>query len=78
MIVFTLKCAEGHHFEEWFGSNGDYESRKAAGSITCPECGGTEVGKALMAPRLNRGETPQPTCGAPACANGMCPMAARG
>jgi hypothetical protein len=79
MIVFTLRCAHGHHFEEWFHSNADYDARKAAGEVPCPDCGDTHVGKALMAPRLNKGSSaPQPACAVPDCANGMCPMAARG
>jgi hypothetical protein len=27
MIVFNLKCAEGHAFEEWFASSAEYEAR---------------------------------------------------
>ena len=78
MIVFTLRCAQGHHFDEWFASNAEYDARKGNGGIPCPECGDTHVGKALMAPRLNKGSAPQPTCGAAECANGMCPMSGRG
>ena len=78
MIVFDLKCAGGHVFEEWFASSADFEERKAAHAVACPECGDTEVGKALMAPRIASGTSepaaPAP-CGLPACAAGGCQMA---
>lgn len=58
MIVFALSCAAGHAFEGWFRSSDDFERQREAGQIPCPECGQTEVAKALMAPRLNtRGGT---------------------
>lgn len=53
MIVFDLKCAaNGHMFEAWFGSSADYDSQSARGLVTCPMCGGRDVGKALMAPAV--------------------------
>ncbi|HYD38495.1 MAG TPA: DUF1178 family protein [Allosphingosinicella sp.] len=58
MIIFDLRCEpQGHVFEAWFGSNEDFEDQKARGLVQCPICGGAEVGKAPMAPRLGaRGE----------------------
>lgn len=52
MIVFDLFCSEGHRFEGWFGSSEDFADQKAAGLLTCPECGCEEVGKAPMAPSV--------------------------
>jgi hypothetical protein len=53
MIVFDLKCLEeGHVFEAWFGSSGDYESQRQRGLVQCPLCGTERVEKAVMAPRL--------------------------
>ncbi len=53
MIVFDLRCRpEGHVFEAWFGSSGDYESQQARGLVQCPLCGVGEVEKAVMAPRV--------------------------
>ncbi|QUL38665.1 DUF1178 family protein [Erythrobacter sp. JK5] len=52
MIVFDLHCDEGHRFEGWFGSSGDYESQRERGLVACPECGSGEVGKAPMAPAV--------------------------
>ena len=51
MIVYDLKCAEGHQFEAWFRDSAAYE----ADGVTCPICGSGKVEKALMAPNLARG-----------------------
>jgi hypothetical protein len=53
MIIFDLKCApQGHVFEAWFGSTGDYEAQRARGLVACPICGADEVDKAPMAPNI--------------------------
>jgi hypothetical protein len=79
VIVFNLKCAEGHGFEEWFASSPDYEAKAAARALVCPECGSTHIEKGLSAPRINGGaQAPAPAagpCGLPACAGGVCQMA---
>lgn len=78
MIVFSLRCAEGHVFKEWFASGAEYEARAKAGELRCPECGDGQVTKAIMAPHVSSGtETAAPaepcaTCGE---ASG-CPWAA--
>lgn len=78
MIVYALHCACGHDFDQWFDNMADYDAKKAAG-IPCPSCGGTEVAKAIMAPRVGKSQpAPAPAC-APACApsgcgGGGCPM----
>ncbi len=75
MIVFDLHCDQGHTFETWFASRADYDRRQAAGEISCPECGDTQVTKALSAPRINGGAAaPAPVgpCGLPACGAGVC------
>ena len=54
MILFELRCAHDHHFEGWFKDNATYDAQAAAGEIACPICGDTHVGKAIMAPRLNK------------------------
>ncbi len=53
MILFNLRCAEGHDFEAWFRDGEAWEQRKP-GAVACPVCGGTEVVKAPMAPRIGR------------------------
>ncbi len=78
MIVFNLRCGDGHTFEEWFASGSDCETKIGAHELTCPECGDTHVAKALSAPRINNGgaraPAPSAPCGMPACGAGMCQM----
>ncbi len=77
MIVFDLKCERGHGFEEWFASSSDFEGKQERAEISCPECGDTQIDKALMAPRLNGGAPapiPATPCGMPACGAGACVM----
>ncbi|MCD2325022.1 DUF1178 family protein [Sphingomonas sp. IC-56] len=52
MIVFDLKCIGAHVFEAWFGSTAAYETQRAAGLVTCPMCGDTDITKAVMAPNV--------------------------
>ncbi len=52
MIVFDLACIEGHRFEGWFGSSGDFEDQRARGLLCCPSCGASDVTKAPMAPAV--------------------------
>lgn len=52
MIRYSLKCINDHHFESWFRAAEAFESLRTAGHLSCPECGTTEVEKALMAPRV--------------------------
>ena len=53
MIRYALKCREAHAFDSWFRSAGAFDSLRAAGQLSCPECGATEVEKAPMAPRVS-------------------------
>jgi hypothetical protein len=54
MIRYDLRCRQGHEFDSWFSSSSGFESLRAAGHLSCPICGGTEIDKALMAPALGR------------------------
>ena len=54
MILYELKCSAEHFFEGWFRSSDGYDEQRAAGEISCPVCGGREIDKAPMAPRLAR------------------------
>jgi hypothetical protein len=56
MIKFSLKCSNGHAFDSWFKSGAAYDELKQRGMIQCPECGGSKVEKALMAPAVAQGE----------------------
>ncbi len=59
MIRFSLHCASGHEFEAWFRNGEGYEAQQKAGEIACPECGDTQVEKALMAPSIGRSREPR-------------------
>lgn len=52
MIRYTLKCADGHHFESWFQSAEGFDHLHKAGHLSCPECGTPKVEKSLMAPQV--------------------------
>src|SRR5687768_10041329 len=52
MILFELRCSQGHAFEGWFRDGAAYEEQAAAGAIACAVCGDTGVSKALMAPAV--------------------------
>lgn len=70
MIVFDLKCGDGHVFEAWFGSSAAYAEQQAAGLVACPMCGNGDVAKAVMAPNVavkgnQRAAAPVPSKDAP-------------
>jgi hypothetical protein len=54
MILFTLRCFEGHEFEGWFRDNDGFEAQQKGNEIACPECGSNRVEKAVMAPAIGR------------------------
>lgn len=58
MIVFDLLCAEGHRFEGWFGSAGDFEAQKGRRLLACPSCGSAKVERVPSAARFNLGAAP--------------------
>ncbi|MEM7489380.1 MAG: DUF1178 family protein [Pseudomonadota bacterium] len=66
MIRYSLKCAEGHAFDSWFASADAYDVLAAKGMVSCMVCGGTEVEKALMAPKVGTGEIAHRPLAAPA------------
>lgn len=52
MIKYMLECQQGHRFESWFQSGSAYDDLRGRGLVTCPECGITDVTKAIMAPSV--------------------------
>ena len=52
MIRYALVCARKHTFESWFQSSDAYDRQAKRGLISCPQCGSTQVDKAIMAPHL--------------------------
>lgn len=59
MIQFTLKCANDHRFDSWFQSGAAFDKLLASGMVTCAVCGSSDVGKAMMAPRVSTAEAPK-------------------
>ena len=53
MKVLDLRCAHGHGFEGWFGSDDDFVDQNGRGLIECPMCGDRVVTRTPSAPRLN-------------------------
>ncbi len=68
MILYSLRCSHDHQFDEWFSNSAEYDTRHAAGSLVCPQCGDTVVTKAIMAPNVGKARSapqPSPACGTP-------------
>ncbi len=53
MKVLNLRCANGHGFEGWFGSDDDFMSQNGRGLVECPLCGDKVITRMPSAPRLN-------------------------
>jgi len=66
MIRYTLKCADGHSFESWFQSADAFDTLAAKGLVCCAICGGGDVAKALMAPRVAVQDAPAAPLAEPA------------
>ena len=52
MIVYNLRCKNGHEFEGWFRDSGTYDAQCETGKLFCPTCNSRRVEKAIMAPSL--------------------------
>lgn len=58
MILFDIKCSDGHVFEAWFQNNEAYEEQIDSDLVECPLCGCTKTAKSLMSPNISaKGET---------------------
>jgi len=53
MKVLNLRCAAGHGFEGWFGSEQDFLDQSERQLVACPLCGDTGIARMPSAPRLN-------------------------
>ena len=60
MILYQLECDSEHQFEAWFKDSQTYDKQAKRKLLTCPVCGSTKVGKALMAPRINKSKSLSP------------------
>jgi hypothetical protein len=57
MIHYQLRCGQSHEFDGWFSDSGSFEKQAKRGLIECPECGGTDVERALMTPAVSTRES---------------------
>ncbi len=55
MIIYDLRCQEGHQFEGWFKQQNNYIEQKTAGLLVCPICGSSNVHKLPTASRIRTG-----------------------
>ena len=53
MKVLNLRCANGHGFEGWFGSEDEFMEQNGRQAIECPLCADRVVTRLPSAPRLN-------------------------
>ncbi len=62
MIVFDLRCGQGHGFEGWFADADAFADQRDNGQIPCPFCGDAKVERALSVPRIGaKGNRSVPT-----------------
>jgi hypothetical protein len=73
MIHYQLQCSQSHGFDGWFKDSASFDKQAKRGLIECPECGRSDVQRALMAPALARRDAapksvaaPKPAAEAPA------------
>ena len=53
MKVLDLRCANGHGFEGWFGSEEEFLDQNGRGLVECPLCADHVITRLPSAPRLN-------------------------
>ena len=59
MIVFDLKCSNGHIFEGWFKDRKTFDRQNKKALITCPVCNDTSITKKLSAFSIKSSQPPQ-------------------
>jgi hypothetical protein len=71
MKVLDLRCANGHGFEGWFGSEDDFLDQNGRGLVECPLCADRVITRLPSAPRLNLSgaREPAPAKAEPAAAD---------
>ncbi|HVY43971.1 MAG TPA: DUF1178 family protein [Hyphomicrobiaceae bacterium] len=57
MIRYRLQCDKGHEFEGWFRNADTFDRQVKRKQVGCPNCGSTDVAKALMAPSVVTSES---------------------
>jgi hypothetical protein len=58
MIHYQLRCEQSHGFDGWFNDSASFEKQAKRGLIECPQCGDTNIERALMAPALTGRRAP--------------------
>ncbi|HTP75379.1 MAG TPA: DUF1178 family protein [Rhizomicrobium sp.] len=53
MIVYNLRCKNGHEFEGWFKDSAAFDAQAKSGRLVCPICDVRSVEKAIMAPAVS-------------------------
>jgi hypothetical protein len=43
LIIYDLRCKDGHKFEGWFQDREAFEEQKARALVACPVCGKTDA-----------------------------------
>ena len=70
MILYRLRCSQGHEFESWFKDSKTYERQEKKSLVGCAVCGDAKAARAPMAPRLGKGskrpDVEAPVAAAPA------------
>jgi hypothetical protein len=56
MIHYQLRCDHDHSFDGWFKDSATFEKQAKRGLVECPECGSSDVERALMAPAVSTRE----------------------
>jgi hypothetical protein len=56
VIVYNLRCKNGHEFEGWFRDSAAYDAQAEEGKLCCPACNTRRIEKAIMAPAVATGE----------------------
>ncbi|MFT8775582.1 MAG: DUF1178 family protein [Gluconacetobacter liquefaciens] len=52
MICYQLRCDAGHEFEGWFPGSAAFDDQARRNLLSCPQCGTSDVVRALMAPAV--------------------------
>lgn len=55
VIVYDLGCANGHRFEGWFASSGEFERQRNDKLLTCPLCASDGIERLPHASYVGRG-----------------------
>jgi hypothetical protein len=54
MILYRLRCSQGHEFDSWFKDSKTYERQEKKSLIGCAVCGDSKIARAIMAPRIGK------------------------